>query len=349
MSEHSSRFTPREISVFCSQISYLLKAGVPLYEGTGLLCEDMEPGRVRDALTIIDGLVKENVPLHEALKKAGVFPNYLLHMVEIGEMSGRLDDVMDALSLYYDREEALKARIKSAIVYPVFLFIMMAAVVLILVIKVLPMFNKVFEELGGEMSGTGTAVMTVGLAIGKYAAIFIGVVALIVIVCLIWSRTKSGKRAFSRLSATFGPTKKLTVKIAAGRFASAMSMMLASGLDIDASLETAAQTIDNEYLSGKIDKCRGRMAEGLSFTDALSEAAIFPSLFNRMINIGFKTGSTDSVMKKLADLYDDEIDTSLGNITSLIEPTLVAILSIVVGIILISVMLPLVGIMSSIG
>lgn len=137
--------------------------------------------------------------------------------------------------------------------------------------------------------------------------------------------------------------------MAARRFASAMALMLSSGVEIERSFDLCSDLVGNEFIGRKIELCKQQIAKGASFADVLRQAQVFPGLFSQMVGLGFQTGSADMVMQKLADLYEEQIDTGIANITSIVEPVLVAVLSIVIGIILISVMLPLAGIMSSIG
>ncbi|MDD2954826.1 MAG: type II secretion system F family protein [Oscillospiraceae bacterium] len=349
MADTAKALTPSETAAFCSQVTLLLRAGIPLYEGISLLLEDAEDERTRSILRVMTEKLDENAPLYLALRATGVFPDYMVSMAEIGAASGRLEEVMSSLSAYYEREQAMQARIRSAVAYPVLLFAMMSAVVILLAAKVLPMFRQVLEQLGGEMPAAAGAVMQVGMSAGTVLAWVLPGLLVLILLGALWGKTAPGKAFFGRLAATSVFTRKIASKSAAGRFASAMSLMLASGMDTDAALEMVPAVLENPYLGRKVEECRRMMKEGSSFSEAVAKAGIFPALFARMLTVGVKTGATDTVLAKLAGLYEDELEEALDRAVSLVEPLLIAVLSVVVGVILISVMLPLVGVMSSIG
>ncbi len=335
------------IAAFCAQLTLILRSGLTIRDGIAMMKENGEETGL--PLSGILETVSAGGSLRQALELAGGFPAYMLGMVEIGERSGKLEEVLDSLSLYYDRESRLKDRIRGAILYPSMLLVMIALVIAVLVIKVMPVFAKVFSDLGTEMSSTAVAIMNIGQFIGKYAAIMIGILALAVAGLLIWSKTKAGARALSHFSTGFILTKKLSKKIASGRFASALSLLISSGYDTDGALKLMPAILDNPYVARKVEDLRTKISEGTSFSEAVLASGLFSSLYAGMLSVGFKTGAAAEVMKRIASAYEEETETALDNIVSMIEPALVALLSIVIGIILISVMLPLLGIMSSIG
>lgn len=337
-----------EISAFCAQIAMIMKSGIPMAEGISIMCEDMKNSEGKAILESIREQVETGEPLYVALGATGKFPKYVVDMTEIGETTGRLDEVMDSLYTYYEREEAIAKSIRNAVTYPLIMVVMMVLVVTVLIVKVLPIFNQVFVQLGSEMTGFSRTVMNLGQLIGRYSFVLIGVVVVLA-VWLIMRKTEGGRKTLQKWNASFFATKKLNAKIASGRFASAMSLMLASGLDTDQSLDMVYKLVDNDYIKEKIAACKQHITDGANFSDALVRADIFTGVYARMVSVGFKTGSVDTVMAKLAERYEEEVDTDIGNIIAVLEPTLVAILSIVVGMILLSVMLPLMGIMSSIG
>ena len=341
--------TPNEISAFCTQIAMVMKAGIPVSEGVEIMMEDMKNPAGKEILEHIHKKVELGSPLHLALEETNRFPKYVVDMCRIGEATGKLDDVMESLSAYYDREEAIAKNIKNAVTYPLIMIAMMLVVIAVLIIKVLPIFNDVFIQLGSEMTGFSRSVLNLGRLLGSYSFVFVGIIAVCAVVYFLLRGTEGGRRTLQRWGASFFATKKLNAKIASGRFAAAMSLMLASGLDTDQALDMVYRLVDNEFVRKKIDACKQYIAEGFTFADSLVRASIFSGIHARMVTVGFKTGSVDLVMNKLAERYEEEIDTQIGNIISILEPTLVAILSIIVGMILLSVMLPLMGIMSSIG
>ncbi|MDO4187865.1 MAG: type II secretion system F family protein [Lachnospiraceae bacterium] len=344
----------KELAMFCDQMAMIIKAGQTPEAGINLMLEDAASDEARRILEPIAKMCDIGEPFHRACAESGVFPKYALDMMEIGNTSGKLDDVLESLANHYNREEAVAQSIKSAVTYPFLIICMMLIVILVLVIKVLPIFQQVFIQLGTEMTGFSKNLLNFGNTLSTYSAIFIGLVIVIALLFLYFTKFPAGKKKWSLFCAKCPLTRGFYEKIAAGRFASAMAIMKAAGLDTDKSLDLTSQLVDNEIMIKKIDECRKLMDgdenhEPISFSESLAKTGIFSAMYSKMVNIGFKSGSVDKVFKKIADSYDEEIDNTLSNTISILEPTLVIILSIVVCLILLSVIMPLMGIMSSIG
>ena len=334
--------TSNELSAFCSQIAMILKSGISLSEGLDIMYNDINDSEGRAILKLLRDEVEMGATLHIALDKAGNFPDYLVNMVEIGEASGRLDNVMESLTQYYEREEAISRTIRNAVSYPMVMIAMMLVVITILVVRVMPVFNEVYQGLGAQMTGFSLAVMNLGQALARHSLLVVGVVAILVVLFIAFRR-----KIISWIKGSI--FRNLYAKIASGKFASAMSIMLASGLDTDKSLEMVHKLVDTPSIQEKIAQCQRKIAEGENFADALVQVEMFSGVYARMVSVAFKTGQVDTVMEKLAARYEEETNTRLNNMISIIEPTLVAILSVIVGAVLLSVMLPLMGIMAAIG
>ena len=345
----SDMLAPGEISAFCAQMSMILKSGISLTEGVEIMYIDAGNPSGREILGAILEELEIGAPLFVALRKSDKFPDYMLAMVEIGEAAGRLENVMESLTSYYEREEAISRAVRSAITYPLIMIVMMLAVITILIVQVMPIFSEVFMGLGAQMTGFSLAVMNFGEALGRYSFAVLGTAAGLVALFIIFRATKRGKYLLERFKENFFLTRDLYSKIASGRFASAMSLMLASGMDTDKSLEMVTKLVSTPIIRQKIINCQQKLAKGVRFSDALAEVGLFTGIYARMVSVAFKTGAMDSVMEKLAQRYEDETNHKINNIISIVEPTLVAVLSVIVGVILLSVMLPLMGIMAAIG
>lgn len=344
----------KELSVFCDQMAMLLKAGQTPEAGISLMLDDAESESAKQILLPMAEVCDRGEPFPVAVKASNVFPKYAIDMIEIGNTSGKLDEVLESLANHYDREESIAQGIRSAVTYPFLIICMMMVVILVLVMKVLPIFQQVFIQLGTEMTGFSKGLLYFGNTLTTYSAIFITLLFIIVILFLFFSKVERGKILFGKFLAVFPLTSGFYEKIAAGRFASGMAIMKAAGLDTDKSLDLAEQLVDNPKLIAKIVSCR-KLMEGdeenapISFSESLAKTGIFSNMYSKMVNIGFKSGAVDKVFKKIADSYDEEIDNSMTNLLSVLEPSLVIILSVIVCLILLSVIMPLMGIMSSIG
>ncbi|MBR4068205.1 MAG: type II secretion system F family protein [Clostridia bacterium] len=340
------RLSNEELSVLCEQVALVLRAGLPVHDGVEALSENYKGTKFENGFNTLTITVIETGSLATGLKEAGLFPDYLISMTEIGEKTGELDVVMEELSLYYEREAANRRSIKSALFYPLLLIVMMALIISVLVTQVLPIFENVY---GSFDSGSSAGWMNIAVTFGKVTLIAAGVLLLLVIVLLIVLKLDSSQKVLQWLQNAIKPLRRLEQKLSAARFASTLGMMLRSGFPLEESMELIEGLFTNKRLRQRVSQCRQKMEEGTSFPDAVGETGIFEPLHCRMISVGFRAGQTDRVMSKLAVLYDEEVNTQIGHLVSIIEPSLVALMSVIIGAILMSVMLPLLSIMSSIG
>lgn len=351
MDDQTSKFygkrllTSSELAAFCMQVSMILKAGIPLHDGLSLLQEDLADQKLAAVLKEVSDAVAERKPLHAALEHTSVFPAYMVNMVHIGSDSGKLDDVLLSLSAYYEREDSLRQTIRSAVVYPMALITMMLIVMLILSAKVLPVFEQVFRGLGTSMSPAATAIMNFGLATSKYSLVLLVFGALILVGFVFLFRSERGGEFLSRVTAS----GRMAEKVSIARFSSSMSLMLTSGLDTEHALKLSKSVISSNKIKDKIDQCLILIENNVSFLDAISKTALYPQMTIRMLSLGFQAGNLDTVMHRVAETEDAEIEAALYKRVSMIEPISVAFLSVLIGVILISVMLPLMSVMSSIG
>lgn len=343
------KLSNQEIASFCSQTSILFQAGIAPAESMSILLNDSKTAEGRELLQQILDICKTGEHFSSALKETGVFPEYVLHMITIGEESGNLDNVMQSLTNYYEREDAIADSIRNAVSYPFVMIGIMVVVIFVLLGKVMPIFNQVFIQLGSEMTGISGTLLSIGTALNRYSIFIVTLLVLAVLVFLLATKTKKGRQFTKRVLSTFPLTRGFYEKLAAGRFASGMALTISSGMDTFTSLDMVSELTEHKGMQEKISKCKKAIQDGANFSEALTASGIFSNLYSRMVAVGFRTGSIDRVMQKIADNYDRETEKKIRSIISVLEPTLVIILSIIVGLILLSVIFPLMGIMSSIG
>ncbi len=341
--------TNSQLSLFCEELSLIVKAGITVSEGLYIMREETEDKFDYEMLSNMIDSIEVGAPLSEAMINTKLFPTYTIDMIKIGELSGKLEEVVASLARYYRRETELMQTIKQAVFYPVIMLVMMLAVIGVLVMQVMPVFNQVFMQLGSELTGFSATVLNGSEFVRNNGYIFIALLVLFVVVVAYLGVTSSGKAQFKKFKERSFITKKIVEKIAVSRFSNGMSLMLSSGLDTDQSLEMAQKLVEHDALSDKIADCRKSIDEGEGFAASIGKSRIFAGMYARMLSIGVKTGAVDSVMEKISDEYDNEVQGRISNIIAIIEPALVAILSVVVGIILLSIMLPLMSIMSAMG
>ena len=338
-----------EIASFCSQTAMILNAGITPYEGMSILMQDTKDEKGKALVNTIIESLGQGETFYKALGETDVFPDYVLHMVELGEQSGNLDNVMQSLAAYYEHEDMIADSIKSAVRYPLIMIGMMLLVIYVLLTKVLPIFNQVFEQLGSEMSGVSASLLSLGNTLNRYGIVILAIIVVVFIVYFLGFKTRKGKAFTTNFLNEFALTKGFYEKVAAGRFASGLAMTIASGLDTYSSLDLVSVIVEHKKTKEKIAVCKKCIKEGFNLSEALEKADIFSSLYSRMVAVGFRTGSIDQVMGKIAEDYEKDTEKKLSEIIATLEPTLVIILSVIVGLILLSVILPLMGIMTSIG
>lgn len=338
-----------EISTFCRQMALLLRAGIAPADGIEILKEDSRDASGKKLLDAITQVLHSGEKFHVALEMSEAFPDYVIHMVTIGEESGNMDTVMESLADYYDREENIESNIKSAVSYPLIMVFMMLIVVLVLITKVLPIFEQVFAQLGTSMSGFAQSLLNLGNALNRYSIVMVILLVVIAVLFIYFSTTSAGRTNFKKIMRKFAPTRKLLTDIEIERFASGMVLTLSSGMDTYEGLSLVKKLADSDEMKNKIEQCRELLLDGDSFPEALEKTDIFTSFYSQMISVGFKSGSMDQAMKQVAERIEKETEKKIYSLISILEPTLVIILSLIVGMILLSVILPLMGIMTTIG
>lgn len=341
MSYKHKTLSESEISAFCQQIGMVIKAGLPTYYGISILRDEASDEFTRNFLDEIYEPMETGVTLGEALANTHAFPTYMVDMIRLGEATGRLEEVLDSLSTYYQREADIKAGIRHAVTYPLIMTIMMLVVIVVIITQVVPVFSQIYEQLGSGLTGSALMLMQLSNFLNQYMLSFILAIVVLAIATFLFFRTPLGKVLFQG--------RGLSMSIAASRFANCMYLALSSGLDTDRSLEMAEKLIDNPYMLEKINQCKKHIRNGEPFIKSLLLSGIFSKMYASLMTIGFKTGSMDDIMQQISISYEDETDEKLRHFISILEPTLIVILSFFIGLILISFLLPLLGIMSSIG
>lgn len=347
--EKTKRFSSEETASFCDQIAMLLNGGIPLHEGAYILAEEVEDKKTRQVLQRVEELVRENSTLYEALEDTGAFPDYMIHMVKVGETTGKLEEVLRSLAVYYERQANVTAAMKSAVAFPFLLLAMMAVIMLVMVWKIIPMFEGMFLELSTQVADTTRNTMEAGVFAGKLlAGITCGMFAVLLLL-LLWYQGAAGKKNIKKLLMIFRPVRRLTEKMAVGQFVSSLALMTASGMDQTEALQLAAEGCSYEEVQRKILHCQELLQQGEDFDEALKHSELITGRENRMIGVAARAGATDEIFAKLGSQYDEKLGTALNSLSGKLETGMVVVLALMVGTILISIMLPLVSMISSIG
>jgi len=238
-----NQLTNLEIASFCEQMAMIMKAGITPKDGLAILLSDTKDEATKQ---ILQTLLKSSAlgeTFTTSVKDSGVFPEYVVNMIAIGEETGRMDDVMQSLSDYYEHEEDISESIRNAITYPFVMIVMMLIIIAVIISKVLPLFNQVFVQLGTQMNGFSASLLRIGEALQSYSIVFFALLFLLAAFYVYVTKTAAGKNLFSKLASKIGPLKRFKDSVAYGRFASGMSLMLNSGMGIFQSLDMVGHLV----------------------------------------------------------------------------------------------------------
>ena len=344
------RVPAQYLPIFCRELYQLVRTGIPLSEGLAMLRDDETDPDTRSWLEALCQSTEEGMPLASALRESGAFPSYMTDMVDLAEETGRLEDVLLSLQRHYDRQIRMAADIRGAVAVPVTLFVVMVAVVILLVTQVLPVFDKVFAQLGVRMGAVATGMMSAGAVLAK-AGTWIGVVLVVIaaaalVIGLVPSLRDKFTVWFRR---NFGGRGVLG-QMASARFASAMSMAVASGLSMEESVTLSAKLCGGaREIDEKTGQCQKEIEEGGSPAEALAKCGLFSGRDCRLLKLAEQTGSLPDTLEDLAQRQEEESLRRIDRTVGAIEPAIVVITSALAGVILLSVMLPLMGLLSTIG
>lgn len=345
----NEKLSNEQISGLCMELSLLLHAGVRAGDGLALLAEESR-GDDRAWLEEMARQVDDGASLAAALGGSGRFPDYVSGLLEMGERSGRTEEALRSLSVYYEERSRMERRLRSALLYPAVMLLLMLAVIVILLAKVLPVFDEVYASLGGQLTGVAGGLLSLGRALD--AAMPVLCVALVLVVAFLatfaaapsfrarimglWRRTR-GDKGLSRMMST-------------ARFAQALAMGLGSGLPLEEALGLAGQLQkDIPAAQARCQDCMQRLERGEDLAAAMSASGVLPGASCRLVALGQRSGTGDTVMEEVARRLSEESEYALEARVGQVEPALVLVTSLLVGAILLSVMLPLMNIMTAIG
>lgn len=335
----------QELAAYFASLAMLLRAGVPANECPGIIATDMEGGRLGKAMTAVDALLNsgEVFLLSEAMAKAGGFPAYALEMMRLGEESGRQETAAEGLGEYYRHQSELNQSIRSAMTGPLLLLVMMAVVLFVLILFVLPVYDRVFASLGVTTStGLGSAYIASRIAMGVVGVLLV----LFLLVAFIYAFPR-GRARLIRVSEAFPLTKRIHYAISASRLTHGLQMLLASGISSSDALEKAEVLVKSRQIAKNMPACIKAVNEGEDLGKALVNTGVLSGFEAKVLISASRAGQTELAMGRLSEVYSSEANAGIDRLVSVIEPVLVGILSVSIGIILLSVMLPLINIMSA--
>ena len=337
-----------ELIAFCSELSLYLRAGNPVPECFYIFLKQEKPYISKASVVELYSETEMGTPLYEAMCLTGIFPDHLLSMVDAGERTGHLEEVFRNLAAYYESRRRTRNSLRSAILYPAILLAITILVVFVILPEVLPIYNQAFAELGGTMPPFTFALLNIAAAVGSahgYILGALGLIALYFAAALLPPGLRD--KTLARWRARFYK-RSAGKKLNAAFFVSLLSLGVSGGLDMDETMKMIEASFDNRFGPNAVTACRADIAAGTGFARAVENAGLLNSVDSSILETGIATGNTDVVLQELACRTESEAQEALEKTVGRVEPAIVLVMAVVVGVVLVAVMFPLLGIMSAI-
>ena len=335
------RVSTQQLVIFSRQLATMVASGIPIVGALEVLSEQIEDRVFRRILRVVSSQVQSGSSLSEAFAKhPRAFSEFFTNMVRAGESSGRLDEILDRLAGYSEKADLLKRKVQSSLFYPTLVCFLAFSVTTFLVVVIVPKFKDIFTSLGGTLPMPTQILLAVSAFLRNYFPAIIGVVLMMAAAFHLFLATPLGQFWFDGVKLRVPLIGPLLQKVAVARFARTLGTLSRSGVPILTSLEIVAKTVGNKLLERAALAARSSIREGANIADPLAKSHIFPPMVTRMIAVGEKTGELEKMLGKIAEFYENEVDTAVNALTSLIEPIIITVLGLVIGSIVIALFLP---------
>lgn len=338
----------KDLAVFCKQFSAVIRAGVTIISALELMGDQIENKTLQRAVMDAKTYVEKGGTLADALRvNSEVFPPIMINMVAAGELSGNLEVCLDRLTEHFEKDNALSAKIKGAMTYPIVVFIVMIIVVIVVMVMVIPNFSSMFAEMGTQLPlATRIMVAASNFIIHKWWLLII-IVAAIVVGCKAFKRSSVGEQLFANMAIKMPIFGNLTIKSACSRFARTMSTLMASGISMIDAVEQVAEMMDNKIIRDGLLDAKTQVAKGIPLSKPLKDMEMLPPMLSAMTKIGEETGDIEEMLSKVADYYDEEVEEATNKLTAAMEPLIMVVLACIVGMIVAAVYGPIMSMYSA--
>ncbi|MFY7930076.1 MAG: type II secretion system F family protein [Oligoflexus sp.] len=342
--------TTRELALFTKQFSLMIENGIPMLQALQMLKDQQRKLDFAETIEKVSLAIEQGSTLTDALEPyPQIFDSLYVAMARAGEASGRLDVILRQLVSYIEKAAKLKAQLKSAMAYPVIIVVVAVGVVALLLAFVVPNFAKQFAESGQEIPGLTQIVIDMSNMLTDHWMEIIGTLIASVFGLRYWLGTDSGKAIFDKYILKAPLLGDVMTKIAVGRFCSTMSTMMSSGVAILEALSICASSSGNKTIEQFVLGVRESISKGSTFSEPLGQSELFPRMVVSMVAVGESTGTLDETLKKVTDIYEEEVDNSIAAMMSMIEPLMIVVIGGIVGFIVIAMYLPIFGMAGTIG
>lgn len=334
----------KDMAVFCRQFVSILRAGVSVASVLAMLGQQTSNKKLRAAIREMQADVEKGEALAASMRRhPKIFPAILVNMVSAGEASGNLEESFRQMELYFERSKRTKSKVTSAMIYPCVLIVVMIIVLIVMMTKIIPNFLKTFEDMDAELPKLTQGVMAVCEWFKSWWWVPLLVLVALIVGGVLFHRTNKGKHFFGWLARKTPVVGNLTVKTACATFCRTMEVLIGSGLTLTDSMDLAASNMGNIYYLEAIRDARALVAEGTPLRESLVRTGIFPPMVSNLVGVGEETGDLQSMMGKVADYYDEEVDEATKKLLNLMEPAIIIVMAVFVVIIVLAIYLPMIN------
>lgn len=334
----------KDMAVFCRQFVSILRAGVSVASVLSMLGQQTGNKKLRAAIREMQADVEKGEALATSMRRhPKIFPAILVNMVAAGESSGNLEESFRQMELYFERSKRTKSKVTSAMIYPCVLIVVMIVVLIVMMTKIIPNFLKTFEDMDAELPKLTQGVMAVCEWFESWWWVPLLVLVALIVGGILFHRTDKGKHFFGWLARKTPVVGNLTVKTACATFCRTMEVLIGSGLTLTDSMDLAASNMGNIYYLEAIRDARALVAEGTPLRESLVRTGIFPPMVSNLVGVGEETGDLQSMMGKVADYYDEEVDEATKKLLNLMEPAIIIFMAVFVVIIVLAIYLPMIN------
>ena len=345
----SQKIPKKTLAVFCTQFASILKAGVPLVQALDILTEQTEHKQLQKILTTAGEDLQAGKGLSEALSAhEKALPAIMIKLIEAGEMSGTLDLSLQRLAVQFEKDYKLQKKIKSAMSYPTVVGIVALVVVIFLLVFIMPKFTSMFADMDTDLPGITKFMLSISNAVVSGWIYILGFVILIYALFRAYKGSAAGRMQLDSMKLKMPIVKKTMTRILAARFARTLATLTASGVSLTQSLRIASKVVANKVAENKLLDIEEQIKRGVSLHVSISKETIFPNMLMHMVKIGEESGTLDQMLEKAADYFEDEAETSIEKLTSLLQPIMLVIVAAIVLLIILSVMLPMFAIYNNV-
>lgn len=331
-----------DLVIFSRQLATMIDAGIPLVNALGILAEQIENENLRGIIANVRSDIEAGISFYDALAKhPAVFSDLFVNMAKAGEASGMLNEILDRLATFMEKQAALNRKITSSLVYPAVVVSMAIIITVLLLLKVVPTFKGIFESLGGTLPMPTQVLIFASDLLRRYFLYTLLFLGLGIHLFKNYLKTQKGRYQFDKQILKLPVFGSLLVKLAVAKFSRTFSTLVKSGVSVLSALEIVSKTSGNKVVEEAVVDCSKSVRNGEPISKPLAKSGVFPPMVTRMINVGEQTGQLEKMLSKIADFYDDQVDNAAAALTSMIEPLVIAFLGVVIGGIVIALFLPI--------